>query len=76
MGKAAGLIFRENQFAVFLDVENTFAAFAQNDFNFGKLLLDFLLQTGGLGAVVSHHAVLNLDFHPSPFADGPGTRRN
>lgn len=60
--KAAGLVFGIDQFAVEFHVEDAVAAFDQLRF-FRERLLDAGRQTGGLGQVVSHHAILNADLH-------------
>ena len=62
LGKSAGLFLGVNQFAVGLDVEDTAGAFDQFRFDI-QLFLERIRQTGGLGVIVSHHAVFDADVH-------------
>lgn len=64
-GKSIFLMFGIDQVPVHDDVEYSAAALDQ----FGldtRCILDRVRQTGGLGGVVSLHAVSNADLHSSP----------
>ena len=55
-------MFAENHLAVGLDVENAAGTFDHFSID-SEAFLDRIRQTGGLGVVVSLHAVLDADFH-------------
>jgi hypothetical protein len=75
LGESAFLQLREDEFAVFSNLEGS----AGRADKFGlhpRCLLDFGRQTGGLGRVVSHHTILNADLHENLRAqDRPPRRR-
>ncbi len=60
--KPAGFLLAVDQLAVDLDIEDAAAALDQLAFD-AELALDRIRQTGGLGLVVSFHAVLNRNVH-------------
>lgn len=62
--EAAGALFRVDEAAVDLDVENSAAALDQPGFH-AESFLKFVHQTGGFGEVVSLAAIFNSDLHES-----------
>ncbi len=62
IGKAAGFLFRVDQLAVDLDVEDSAAALDQSGL-FSESFLKFGHQTGGFGIVISLAAVFYSDRH-------------
>lgn len=63
-GEASGLVFRVDDLAINLDIEDAAAALDQLSGGAG-LFLDCVRQTGGLRGVVSLHAVSDTDLHRS-----------
>jgi hypothetical protein len=61
-GKSLEFILGKDQLVIELYVENPVAPFDQFRFDL-EFLLDSFRQTGGMGQVVSLHAVLDADLH-------------
>lgn len=61
-GEPAGLVFTVNQFLINLYIKNASPALDQLNIRV-VLVFDRRRQTGGLGGVVSLHAVFDADFH-------------
>lgn len=61
-GKPFEFILGEDQLAVELHIENSVTSFDQIGFDL-EFLLDSFRQTGGMGQIVSLHAVLDADLH-------------
>ncbi len=64
-GKSSGFGFGKHQAVVYFDIKDTVASGNQVGLN-TEFFFQFIRHTGGIGLVLSHRTIMDVDFHRSP----------